>query len=158
MTVDKEILHRILVHPTRTGLDKVEKEVARLNGVNDVLRQELVTWKDAVATRNETVVGLNNTITKLHDRIDTLNESRELDMKLSKKFCCDNAFRVERLRLGVQAAHLYINDLASCLSSLNGTIEKLEDEARETRNVIAGDTEIDWTKELSRESDDTDTE
>ena len=156
--MDKETLHRILVHPTRTGLDKVEKEITRLNGVNDVLRQELQTWKDAVAARNETIKLNNKDTAELQHQVDTLNESIELNMKHSKRLRHDNALQVERLRIHVQTTHSCVDDLTIHLHKLNGSLKKLEDEAWAVRNSIAGDVEIDWTEELSRESDDTDTE
>jgi peptidoglycan hydrolase CwlO-like protein len=156
--MDKETLHRILVHPTRTGLDKVEKEVARLNEVNDVLRQELVTWKDAVAARNETIKLNNEDIAELHDRIETLNEDRRVVNRAIKEDQRRDAIRVDRIRVSVQAAHSCLSSLATQLLSLNGSLGELENEVCETRNNIAGDVEIGWAKELSHESDDTDTE
>jgi chromosome segregation ATPase len=158
MIVDKETLRRILVNPTRTGLVKVEKEVTRLNGVNDVLRQELVTWKDAVAARNETIEILREENTKLQRRIESLREDKESANRRIRENQKKDAVQVERTRLGVNATRICIDALASRLGGLSGSLGKLENEVFNTRNDIAGDVEIDWAKELGREFDDTDSE
>ena len=156
--MDRETLHRILTNPTRVGLDKVEKEVARINGINDVLRKELQTWKDAVTARNETIVDLNNTITKLRDCTRTLEEDRKIVNRRIKKNQKKDALQVEELRIELQATYVAANQIARNFTKLTTTLETTEIVAEHVRDSIAGNVEIDWTKELNRESDDTDTE
>lgn len=154
--MDKETLHRILVNPTRTGLDKVEKEVARLHGVNDVLRQELTTWKNAVATRNVTVEDLNGDLDGRKAELVRLYRELQEAANIVSEEKKQDALQIERLRISVQAAHSCVSDLASRFHDLNNSLDVLEYKTGEVRDHIAGDAEIDWVKELGRGSDDTD--
>lgn len=156
--MDKETLHRILVNPTRTGLDKVEKEVARFRGVNDVLRQELTTWKNAVAARNETIEDLSeqleqrgSEVVRLHHELD---EAATIVADDKKK----DAVQVEGLRIHVEAAHSTLTEIFNRLSGIVGAIDQTEALASSVRDSIARDQKIDYTEELRREAHNAHTE
>lgn len=156
--MDKETLHRILVNPTRTGLDKVEKEVARFRGVNDVLRQELTIWKNAVAARNETIEDLSeqleqrgSEVVRLHHELD---EAATIVADDKKK----DAVQVEGLRIHVEAAHSTLTEVSNRLSGIVDAVERTAGFAGLVRERIAGNQVIDYTEELKREVHDAHTE
>lgn len=153
--MDKDTLHRILVNPTRTGLDRVEKEVARLRGVNDILRKELVTWKDAVTARNVTIEGLNDHLdqksTELMRLYHELQEAATIVVDDKKK----DAVQVEKLRVHTQAAHSTLTEISGRLTGIIRAIKGVEAATCLVRNSIVGDVKIDWEKELDCELDNT---
>ena len=151
--MDKKAVDLILVRPTRTGVEKLGKEIVRLRGIAETRATEMQTWKDAVTVRNETIkdltVAFDDQKVELKRVYHELQESANIVSEEKKQ----DALRVEELRAAVQAISSAAAGVANRLIGIVSSIEQTEDLARDTRDSIAGNQMIEYTKELSHETD-----
>lgn len=151
--MDKKAVDLILVRPTRTGVEKLGKEIMRLRGIAETRATEMQMWKDAVTARNKTIENLNADLdgrkAELVRVYRELQESANIVSEEKKQ----DAVKVERLRTHILAAHITVSEISDRLVGISAAIVGINAATRSVRDSIAGEQKIDYAKELIRETD-----